>query len=186
MITILVAVLSFFALHASIQSVLVVGPSMEPTVESNQRLLINKVEYVIHAPERGDIIVFQPPNNQQPDYIKRVIGLPGDTVEVRSGSVYVNGKKLDEPYIKSAPNYTFPITRLAENNYFVLGDNRNNSNDSHNGWTISRQSIVGKAWLRIWPPGTWGVIPDGEISTQLTGLGYLPFTLACLLSIAVR
>lgn len=183
-VTVLVAVLSFFALHSSIQSCLVVGPSMEPTVESSQRLLINKVEYVIHAPERGDIIVFQPPNNQQPDYIKRVIGLPGDTVEVRGGSVYVNGKKLDEPYIKDTPNYTLPVKRLAENNYFVLGDNRNNSNDSHNGWTISRQSIIGKAWLRIWPPGTWGVIPDGALGAQLAGLEYLLFTLAGLLNFA--
>jgi signal peptidase I len=185
-VTVLVAVLSFFALHASIQSCFVVGPSMEPTVESSQRLLINKIVYFFHAPERGDIIVFEPPNNQQPDYIKRVIGLPGDTVEIRSGYVYLNGKKLDEPYIKDSPHYTLPMKRLEENNYFVLGDNRNNSNDSHNGWTIPRQSIVGKAWLRIWPPDIWGVIPAGQINTQLAGLGDLPFTLAGILNIANR
>jgi signal peptidase I len=164
LIIILVSVLSFFALHASIQSVLVVGPSMEPTVESSQRLLISKIEYFIHPPERGDIIVFQPPNNIETEYIKRIIGLPGDTIEVKNGSVYVNGKKLIEPYIKGAPNYSFSTKLIADNNYFVLGDNRNNSNDSHNGWTVTEQSIIGKAWIRIWPPSDWGIIPDGEIA----------------------
>ena len=183
-LTVLVGVFSFFVLHASIQSCLVVGPSMEPTVESSQRLLINKVEYVIHAPQRGDIIVFQPPDKAQPDYIKRVIGLPGDTVEVRSGHVYVNGKILDEPYIKAAPNYTFAVQKLAEDSYFVLGDNRNNSNDSHNGWTIPRESIVGKAWLRIWPPNDWGVIPASRQAAQLAGPDYLSTTLTGLLTIA--
>lgn len=185
-VTVLIAVFSFFVLHASIQSCLVVGPSMEPTVESSQRLLINKVEYAIHAPQRGDIIVFQPPNQQQPDYIKRVIGLPGDTVEVRNGHVYVNSRILDEPYIKAAPTYTFAVKRLAEDNYFVLGDNRNNSNDSHNGWTISRESIVGKAWLRIWPPNDWGVIPAASQAAQLSGLDYPSITLSGLLSIAEK
>lgn len=186
LVTVLVAVFAFFVLRASIQSCLVVGPSMEPTVESSQRLLISKVEYVIHAPQRGDIIVFQPPNQQQPDYIKRVIGLPGDTVEIKNGHVYLNGKSLDEPYIKAAPTYTFAVKRLAADNYFVLGDNRNNSNDSHNGWTISREAIVGKAWLRIWPPLDWGVIPNGNLNVQLDRLDYLSSMFTGPLSISDR
>lgn len=185
-VTVLVGVSAFFLLRVSIQSVLVVGPSMEPTVESSQRLLINKIEYAIHTPQRGDIIVFQPPNPAQPDYIKRVIGLPGDTVEVRTGHVYVNGRILDEPYIKAAPNYTLAVRRLAEDSYFVLGDNRNNSNDSHNGWTIPRESIVGKAWLRIWPPADWGVIPGGRLTARVAWLEYLSITLTGLLSISIK
>ena len=177
LITVLIAVLSFFALHSSVQSCVVVGSSMEPTVAERQRLLINKVIYFLHGPERGDIIVFQPPNREQPDYIKRVIGIPGDTVEINNGCVYVNGKKLDEPYVKNAPTYSLPVKRLPENNYFVLGDNRNNSNDSHNGWTIPRQNIIGKAWLRIWPPDNWGLIPDGRIDTELAGLDVISLTL---------
>jgi signal peptidase I len=185
-VTALIAVFSFFILHASIQSCLVVGPSMEPTVVSSQRLLINKIEYVIHPPERGDIIVFQPPNKQQPDYIKRVIGLPGDTVEVKTGHVYVNGKILDEPYIKDEPSYSVPAKQLAQDNYFVLGDNRNNSNDSHNGWTIPRESIVGKAWLRIWPLDNLGVIPPGHLDAGLSNPDHLLKTQSGLLLISKR
>jgi signal peptidase I len=167
LITVLIAVIAFFTLHASIQSCVVVGPSMEPTVEEKQRLLINKLVYFLHGPQRGDIIVFQPPNKQQPDYIKRLIGLPGDTIEIKSGYVYINGKKLEEPYTKSLPNYNLSAMRLPDDHYFVLGDNRNNSNDSHNGWTIQKEDIVGKAWLSIWPPDNWGVLQNGHIDGQL-------------------
>jgi signal peptidase I len=165
--TVLIAVIAFFALHASIQSCVVVGPSMLPTVEEKQRLLINKIAYFLQMPQRGDIIVFQPPNKTQPDYIKRVIGLPGDTIEIKNGYVYVNSKKLEEPYIKDNPAYNMPATVLLDDHYFVLGDNRNNSNDSHNGWTITKESIVGKAWLRIWPPDNWGVLQNARIDGQL-------------------
>ena len=177
LVTILIAMLSFFVMHASIQSAVVIGPSMEPTVEEQQRLLVNKLVYFFHAPERGDVVIFQPPNKSQPDYIKRIIGVPGDTVEIKNGYVYLNSKKLDEPYIKDRPTYNLSAKRLAENNYFVLGDNRNNSNDSHNGWTVTRPDIIGKAWLRIWPPNEWGVIPNGQIDTQLAGLDVTLHTL---------
>jgi signal peptidase I len=173
-VTILVAVLSFFLLNASVQSCVVYGSSMEPTVAEKQRLLISKIAYYFQPPGRGDIIVFEPSSKQQPDYIKRIIGLPGDTVEIQGGSVYVNGQKLDEPYIKSAPRYTLPAKLLAENNYFVLGDNRNNSNDSHNGWTIPRENIVGKVWLRFWPPADWGIMSAGRLFAPLAYSGDLP------------
>jgi signal peptidase I len=74
------------------------------------------------------------------------------------GDVYVNGSKLDEPYVKNSPGYRLPPDEVPADNYFVLGDNRNNSNDSHNGWTVSRSSVIGKAWLSIWPPGRWGFV----------------------------
>lgn len=173
-ITVLVAVISFLALNASIQSCVVFGASMAPTVVDQQRLLISKVAYYWLSPGRGDIIVFEPLNKQQPDYIKRVIGVPGDTVEIKGGSVYINGQKLDEPYVKSPPRYTVPLKQLPENNYFVLGDNRNNSNDSHNGWTIPKQNIVGKVWLRFWPLADWGIMAAGQFRSQLNGMVGMP------------
>jgi len=158
--TLILAGAIFFLLQFTLQSSIVVGSSMEPNFQQSQRLIINKLTYKFHEPERGDVIVFHPPDNYQVDYIKRIIGLPGDTVEVEKETVYVNGSPLSEPYIKDFPSYTLDQYEVPENHYFVLGDNRNNSNDSHNGWTLPRQNIIGKAWLSIWPPIDWGVIPD--------------------------
>jgi len=133
---------------------------MEPNLQEGERLIINKAVYIFQEPERGDVIVFHPPNNRLGDYIKRIIALPGDTIEIKKGVVYVNGSQLHEPYIKDPPNYTIRQRQIRENNYFVLGDNRNNSNDSHNGWTVPRQNIIGKAWLSIWRPEWWGLAPN--------------------------
>ena len=157
LVTLILAGGIFFLLQTTFQSSIVVGCSMEPSLEEGQRLLVNKAIYNFREPERGDMITFHPPDNQQADYIKRIIGLPGDTIEVKEETVYINGSKVDEPYIKELPRYTIRQRKIGENNYFVLGDNRNNSNDSHNGWTVPRQNIIGKAWLSIWPPGEWGL-----------------------------
>ena len=83
------------------------------------------------------------------------------------GVVYVNGSPLDEPYIKNSPNYTLDEEKIPDNKYFVLGDNRGNSNDSHSGWLVPRQNIVGKAWLSIWPPNKWEAVPDYPLQEQL-------------------
>ncbi len=143
---------------------------MEPTVEEAQRLLVNKLAYLVSRPERGDIIIFHPPSKQQVDYIKRLIALPGDTVEIKGGAVYVNGKRLDEPYIKDPPYYNLSLKEIPQNSYFVLGDNRNNSNDSHNGWTIQRSDIIGKVWLRIWPLENWGTFPNWRLNTKMANI----------------
>jgi len=166
--TILLAVVVFLLLQASVQSFIVVGASMEPGLHNEQRLLVSKVTYFFHEPEWGDVIVFHPPNSQRGDYIKRIIALPGDTVEVKMGVVYVNGSPIDEPYIKDQPSYSLHPQTIPENSYFVLGDNRNNSNDSHNGWTVPRQNIIGKAWLSIWPPRQWGLVTSYSLAEQLT------------------
>ena len=159
--TFILAVVIFFLLQATVQSFIVIGPSMEPEFEGGQRLLISKVAYALNEPERGDVIIFRTPHNPKVDYIiKRIVALPGDTVEVKMGAVYVNGSKLDEPYIKDPPSYTLPQKKIPENKYFVLGDNRNNSNDSHNGWTVPRQNMKGKAWISLWPPDKWGLVPN--------------------------
>jgi len=165
--TILLAVVIFLLLQATVQSFIIVGSSMEPNLHEGERLLVNKVVYKIHEPERGDIIVFRPPTSQRADYIKRVIALPGDTVEIKIDVVYVNGSPLDEPYIGSHPSYSKKKKKIPENNYFVLGDNRNNSNDSHNNWTVPRENIIGKAWLIIWPPSQWGLSPNYSLEEQL-------------------
>jgi len=141
---------------------------MEPGLHEGQRLLVNKVVYRFHEPERGDIVIFRPPGDPEATpYIKRIIGLPGDTVRVKDGKVYINDSPLDEPYIKGPPSYRFSGTKVPEDNYFVLGDNRNNSNDSHNGWTVPRQNMLGKAWLSVWPPQAWGLAPNHTWQTEL-------------------
>ena len=176
-ITAILALAVFFFLRVTVDTVIVIGISMEPSFYNEQRLLINKITYRLHEPERGDVIVFQPANNQEGDYIKRIIALPNDTVEIKEEAVYINGEKLNEPYIKSPPSYTIKEQKIPENSYFVLGDNRNHSNDSHNGWVVPHQNIVGKVWLSIWPPAEWGLVPNyflteqpaGAISNYLTG-----------------
>ena len=164
MAIILLAGVIFIALQYTLQSSIVVGSSMQPNFQEGQRLIISKIVYTFQEPERGDVIVFHPPNNSRGDYIKRVIALPHDIVGIEEGIVYVNGSPLDEPYIEDAPRYTLEEYEVPENNYFVLGDNRNHSNDSHNGWVLPRQNIIGKVWVAIWPPNEWGVIPDYSLT----------------------
>jgi signal peptidase I len=166
-ITVVLALSIFFLLRFTIDTVIILGISMEPSFYSGQRILVSKVSYRMHEPERGDVIVFTPNNGEKGEFIKRVIALPGDTVEVKEGAVSLNGVELKEPYIKSAPDYPLDKQKIPANNYFVLGDNRNRSNDSHNGWVVPRQNIIGKAWVTIWPPPRWGPIPEHSLSDQL-------------------
>ena len=139
---------------------------MEPNIHEGQYVLVNKAIYAFQTPERGNTIVFRAPNGSGRDYIKRIIGRPGDIVEVRKGKVYINGSLIIEPYIDKPPVYTVHRKEVPSEFYFVLGDNRNNSNDSHNGWLVPRENIIGKAWLCLWPPGTWGFAPNYTISTD--------------------
>ena len=145
--------------------------------ESGQRLLVSRVAYWFGDPARGDIITFHPPYPTSPSskpYIKRVIGLPGETVEIKSGKVYINGELLNEPYIEARSfTYSMPAIVVPEDSYFVLGDNRNVSDDSHqwinnaNHWiSIPRDSIIGKAWLSIWPPSRWGSAPNYQFPIE--------------------
>lgn len=138
----------------------VVGHSMEPTLQDDQFLVVSKLGYRLHEPQRGDIIVFRDPRSNDRKLIKRVIGLPGETVQVHGGQVSVDDQVLDEPYITEPGHYNQPPSLIPDDHFYVLGDNRDNSSDSHSWGTMSREEIVGKAWLTYWPPRLWGVIPD--------------------------
>lgn len=134
------------------------GSSMLPTLTEGEMIIINKLSYYLDEPERGDVIVLHFPNDRSREFIKRLIGLPGDRIEIGNGRVAVNGSVLDEPYINDDPAYTGSWT-VPEGQYFVLGDNRNNSSDSHIWSFLPREDIVGKAWLIYWGPEDWGLVP---------------------------
>ena len=160
-ITVLIAVAVFACLHLTVQSYTVVMSSMEPNFQQGECIMVNKVSYHSSGPQRGDVIVFHPPVESQFPYIKRVIGLPGDTVEIKDGIVSINGTPLYEPYILQEPpqtNKDYGPRVLSDDEYFVLGDNRNNSSDSRSWGTIKRNDIIGKAWFIYWPPSKWGVV----------------------------
>jgi len=158
-ITILIAVAVFTLLRLTVQSYTVDGSSMEPNFQDSECIMVSKVCYRSSGPQRGEVIVFDPPIPSDRPFIKRVIGLPGDTVEIKDGRVSINGTALEEDeYIMAQPNYEMAAKEIPENEYFVLGDNRNNSNDSHTSWTVPRDNIIGKAWFIYWPPSKLGVV----------------------------
>ncbi|NEQ32176.1 MAG: signal peptidase I [Leptolyngbya sp. SIO4C5] len=136
--------------------------SMEPTLQINDRLVVEKISYHFNQPDRGDIVVFWPPDNLFPAggrrdaFIKRIIGLPGDTVEVSGGQVFVNEQALAEDYIKAPPNYQWGPETVPPEQYLVLGDNRNSSFDSHSWGFVPQENIIGRAVVRFWPPSRVG------------------------------
>jgi signal peptidase I len=170
-ITVGLAVIIFLVFQTVIQSSIVDGNSMQPGLQNGQRLIVIKPVYVFNDPQRGDIVIIHPPVAPQSQWVKRVIGLPGDIIEVKRQIVYVNSIALTEPYIKASPEYTLKPYEVPENNYFVMGDNRNNSTDSHSGWTVDKSDIVGEVWLRIWPLNQWGVVHGYPITSQLQNPG---------------
>jgi signal peptidase I len=170
LITVGLAVIIFVVAQRTVQTYEVFMTSMEPNFHEGQRIVVNKAVYYFGDPDRGDVIIFASPENSGEDFIKRVIGLPGDTVEIKDQAVYINGVRLIEPYVAEPPYYTMAKVVVPKNKYFVLGDNRNNSNDSHNHWFVNRKDIRGKAWLSTWPPEEWGIIHNYELDDQLTSI----------------
>lgn len=156
--TLLLALAIYLVINTLTGRFYVRGSSMEPSLHNGQYLIVSKISYLFGEPQRGDIVVFVSPNNGKEDYIKRIIGLPGERVEIRDGAVWINGYRLEEPYLSSATPYT-GVWVLGPDEYFVLGDNRPNSSDSHTWGPLPRKNIIGKAWLCYWPPQYWGLIP---------------------------
>ncbi|BCV24802.1 MAG: signal peptidase [Bacillota bacterium] len=152
--------LALFIITFVVQSFIVTGPSMEPTLHSGERLLINKFIYRFTQPKPGDIVVFHPAVRPRDDYIKRVIAVAGQTVEIRDGRVWVDGKPLAEPYLSEATYGQFGPVRIPQGRLFVLGDNRNNSQDSRypEVGLVPLKSVIGKAALRYWPLGRLSLI----------------------------
>ena len=176
-ITILIAIAIFFCLRATVQGQDVHGVCMLPNIEHGELVMVNKATYWFSDPQRGDVIVFDPPVPSEYPFIKRVIGLPGETVEVKNGQVFINNILLDEPYILPEPprrNKNFGPEELSDSEYFVLGDNRNNSNDSRSWGLIKRDSIIGKAWFVYWPPDKCELVkhysPDPDIGGKGIGV----------------
>jgi signal peptidase I len=148
---ILPAILLATGLHTFVaQATVVHGESMEPNLYPQQRLIIDKISYHLHPPRRNDIVVLDSPESDLL-LIKRVVGLPGETVEVRGGLVYVDGQLLDESFANSRSDEMVPPVVVPPLSYYLMGDNRNNSNDSRAFGPIRRSEIVGRAWIRYWP-----------------------------------
>lgn len=193
--TLLLTVLIFFAVRGVVQSYRVDGESMMPSLRSDELLLVNKAvywkvdedaplaglarggsdgtgeRYLFHPPERGEVIVFEAPEDLGRDYIKRVIGVPGDLVEIRDQAVFVNGKRLNEPYIGQTPTDAFISSKtewpVPPGRLFVLGDNRSGSSDSRTWGLVEMRKVVGKATVTYWPVSEVGGIP-GTILLPLT------------------
>ena len=139
--------------------------SMDPTLHIGDRLLIEKLSYRFQPPHRGDIVVFEPPPQLQAigyrreqAFIKRIVGLPGDTLTVHQGQVYRDGQPLAESYILASPNYEMAPVTVPDDALFVMGDNRNDSNDSHIWGFLPTDNLIGRATLRFWPPTDFGLV----------------------------
>ncbi len=174
--TVLLTLILFAGLQGTVQNVRVDGFSMRPTLDADQYLLVNKLAYsqinlanlsryipfvdwggeespyLFDAPQRGEVVVFRFPVDPSRDFVKRVIAVPGDSVEIRNGNVFVNDKALEEPYTLDYPRGITMIEQvMGPDEYFVLGDNRLQSNDSKNWGPVPLENIVGKVWVSYWP-----------------------------------
>jgi len=154
------ALVCFFLIAFVAQAFRVQGTSMQPLLGDDERIIVNKLVYRLHPIERGDVVVFWYPRDPSVSFIKRVVGLPGETVELRSGTLYVDGRRIDEDYIDPAFREfdSSPPVHVPPGHYYVLGDHRSSSNDSRNWGEVPERYIYGKAFFRFWPLGRMGPI----------------------------
>lgn len=161
--TLLFLLAVYTLLEMALPRSIVLSISMQPNLVEDQRLVISRISYLLEKPRRGEIVVFNSPNARpdEPPLIKRLIGLPGETLEFRNVAVYINGVKLSEPYINepcSPQRCPDRAWQLGPDEFFFMGDNRNHSHDSRAFGPIHRQQIVGRALVRYWPPDNWGIL----------------------------
>lgn len=165
-----------------LQPFLVEGNSMQPNYHNKEFLLVDRLSYKINPPKRGEVIIFRYPLNPADDYIKRIVGLPGETIKIENGQVFINDQLLEENYL-STDTQTFVANdlenflekTLAENEYFVLGDNRNNSSDSREWGIVPKNNLIGRAWFVVYPLEYFGKIKNPVVQFEDTSLNYLNY-----------
>ena len=167
----IIIIVAFFVRYFVLQPFIVQGESMEPNFHNNEYLLVDKLTYRFRAAERGEVIVFHPPTAPGSNYIKRIIAIPGDTIEIKDGVVLVNGAKISEPYLPAektlitAPNANNVLKEtLGPDQYFVLGDNREHSSDSREWGILPKANIIGRVWLIIFPLPNFGTVVSPHYS----------------------
>jgi signal peptidase I len=190
--TVIFALLVFLVVQTVSRNYKVQSISMQPNLYEGQYVVVNRVVYangplidalkraagryalgekivdaVFRSPQRGEVLVFTPVTNTKPDLIKRVIGIEGDKVELKQGVLYINDKPIDEPYIRPAPGQSFGPVVVGKDQLFVMGDNRGNSSDSRVFGMLPMKNVIGRAWLRYWPPSDWGFIRHYDLQQQL-------------------
>ncbi|HLX56233.1 MAG TPA: signal peptidase I [Ktedonobacteraceae bacterium] len=153
--TIAITLLIFLVVRFAAQSFRVDGESMQPGLQTDEFVLVDKLAYLFQAPQRGDVIVFHYPLDTSKDFIKRIIGVPGDTITTTSDTVIVDGQVIDEPYISMPFNFESKTWKLGPGQFFVMGDNRDNSLDSRTWGPLGRSYIIGKATAVYWPLNNW-------------------------------
>lgn len=173
--TLLLAAAFYVLVNLALPRYLVEGRSMQPIFNGlgEERVVVNRLEYLITKPQRGDIVVLESPSDGSVFYIKRILGLPGETVSMDAGKVYVDGTPIDEPYVLELCSNTSRCDgkswTLGAEDYFVLGDNRNNSHDSTAFGPIPYSLIVGRAWLHYWPPEEWKIFEHYDYQGEADG-----------------
>lgn len=180
----LLAVLMVMLIRNFIQNYRIDGISMEPNFHDQQFLIVNRWAYCpgiyleapvvnitlwsknwcVREPQRGDVVIFEYPRDPSRDFIKRVIGLPGETVEIRQGKVYVDGQLVPEPFGPNPGSYSSDPITVGPNEVYVMGDNRNNSSDSHLWGPLPQERIIGKALASYWPPRYWSLVPRYDLT----------------------
>jgi len=163
--TLVLTALIFVGVRVLVQNYKVEGFSMEPTLQNGQYVIVNKIGLHFAALHRGDIIVFHYPLDPSESFVKRVIGLPGDTVAVQNRHLVLDGKVINEPYINGLMAANYPQVTVPAGDYFVMGDNRNNSSDSRAWGPLPANEVIGRAWISYWPPQDWGFVHDFTFPT---------------------
>jgi signal peptidase I len=155
--TFILTAIIFLVVNITIGRFQIEGPSMEPNLQTGERVIVDKISYFVRPPQRGDIIVFD--GHGPVDLIKRIIALPGETIEIHAGQVIVNGIPLNEPYLQQPTSKELAPQQVEAGHYFVMGDHRDNSTDSRDFGPIAASEIVGRAWIIFWPPENWSIVP---------------------------